>query len=339
MELLLIYLFIALGFSFLCSMLEATLLSISPSFIGAKVKEGKKYGNRLQKLKEDVDKPLAAILTLNTFAHTLGAAGVGAQAQLIWGSEYISIISVILTIVILVLSEIIPKTLGAVHWRRLAGFTSYILNLFIISLYPFVVVSRTITKLLKRKKERKVEREDVEAISEIGFQEGVIGKDESEIIRNLLRLNKLNAEDIMTPRIVVLAADEDELFSSFYKENPKIEFSRIPVYSGSIDNITGFILKDELLENIIMGNGEKKLKEIKREISIVYEGLPVLKLFESLIKQNKHISAVVNEFGGIEGVVTIEDIIETLLGIEIMDEMDNIEDLQKMAKEKWKKKK
>ncbi|RPI75278.1 MAG: DUF21 domain-containing protein [Ignavibacteriales bacterium] len=336
MEQLIFYLFIALGFSFLCSLLEAIILSITPSFIGAKIKAGSKYGIYLKQLKDDIDKPLAAILTLNTFAHTLGAAGVGAQAQIIWGNEYISLVSVIVTILILVLSEIIPKTLGAMYWRRLAGLSSYILRFLIISLYPFVLVSRSITKLFRKNKERTVEREDVEAMSEIGFREGVIGKNESTIIRNLFRLNKLQAQDIMTPRTVILAADEKDFIADFHKENPSIEFSRIPVYSETIDHLTGFILKDELLENIIRGSGNKPLLEIKREINFVYEGLTVLELFESLIKQNKHISAVVNEYGGIEGIVSIEDVIETLLGIEIMDETDNIEDLQKMAKEKWK---
>jgi CBS domain containing-hemolysin-like protein len=339
MELLLFYLFIALGFSFLCSLLEAIILSITPSFIGAKIQEGRKYGFQLQKLKDDIDKPLAAILTLNTFAHTLGAAGVGAQAQLIWGSEYISIISIALTIAILILSEIIPKTLGAVYWRQLAGLSSHILKFFITTLYPFVIVSRLLTKLLRRKKERSVEREDVEAMSEIGYKEGVIGKDESAIITNLLRLNKLQAKYIMTPRTVVRAAEEKELMENFYKENHKLEFSRIPVYIDSIDNITGFILKDELLENIIGGNGKKPLREIRRNINIVYEGLPVFELFRSMIKNNTHISAAANEYGGIEGIITIEDILETLLGLEIMDETDNIEDLQKMAKEKWNRKK
>lgn len=339
MELLLFYLFIALGFSFLCSLLEAVLLSITPSFIEAKIKKGRVYGFSLQKFKEDIDKPLAAILTLNTFAHTLGAAGVGAQAQLIWGSKYVSIISIVLTIAILVLSEIIPKTLGALYWRQLARLSSYILKLLITSLYPFVLLSRLVTRLFKRKKERIVDREDVEAISELGYKEGVIRKVESTIIRNLLQLSKLRTKDIMTPRTVLLGADENELIENFYKENPDLRFSRIPLYVDSIDNITGFFLKDEMLQNIIEGEGNKPLNSIKRNINIVYEGLPILELFNKMIKKNIHLSAVVNEYGGIEGIITIEDFLETLLGLEIMDETDIIEDLQKMAKEKWKKKK
>ena len=336
--LLFLYLFIALFFSFLCSILEAVILSITPSFIGIKIQEGKTYALELQKLKDNIDRPLSAILTLNTFAHTIGAAGVGAQAQLIWGNEYLSIISTILTLIILIFSEIIPKTLGANYWEQLAPFVSPTLKFMIFALYPLVIFSQFITKILKKDKDRSVfSRADFSAMTEMGAKSGIFRRDESKIIQNLLRFNKILVKDIMTPRTVVLAANEDTTVKEFYEKNRNLRFSRIPVFKESKDNPTGFVLKDELLVNIIEKNFDKKLGEMKRDIQVVYEQLPIPELFNYLMEKNEHIAVVIDEYGGMAGVVSMEDVIETLLGMEILDEMDSHADLQMLARKNWEK--
>ncbi|MCF8236031.1 MAG: hemolysin family protein [Bacteroidales bacterium] len=336
MSILILYLTIAILVSFLCSILEAVLLSVTPTYVTVKLQEGKSWAKRLEQYKENIDRPLAAILTLNTFAHTIGAAGVGAQAQIIWGDESLTATSAILTILILVLSEIIPKTIGANYWKNLTGFMVNTLRVMLFILYPFVVVSQMITRFLSKNKIRGVlSRTEFMAMAEAGAREGVIRKHESRIIQNIARFDKIQTKDIMTPRTVVFGAHENTQIQEFYKDHPEIRFSRIPLYGKSMDNITGFVLKDELLAEMINNHGKRPLKTLRRDIPVVYEGLPIPSLYNLLIGENEHIALVVDEYGGTAGVVTIEDVIETLLGMEIVDEMDNIEDLQKTARERW----
>ena len=337
MALLIFYLFIALFFSFLCSILEAIILSISPSYIGIKIEEGSPLKNDLKKLRDNIDKPLSAILTLNTFAHTLGAAGVGAQAQLVWGKEYLSLISAILTVLILVFSEIIPKTLGANYWKELTPFALRTLRVLVTILYPFVIISQGITYVLKKNKIESIfTRSDLQKMAEIVKKEGSIRQNESEIIKNLMSFNQIQVKDIMTPRIVVFAESQDKTIKELEDSIDNIPFSRIPVYKEDIDHITGFVLKDDILQKMAENDTEKPLNSIAREIHVVFTQLPVIELFNHLMKNKAHISLIVDEYGGTEGIITIEDIIETLLGIEIVDETDNVENLQKMAREKWK---
>ncbi len=333
-----VYLAIALGFSFLCSVLEAILLSVTPSYINIKIQDGKKAGEDLKMLKDDIDRPLSAILTLNTFAHTAGAAGVGAQAQLIWGVEYLTLVSIILTLLILFLSEIIPKTIGAMYWRTLAPFAAPLTKILVYTLYPAVWVSQLVTKLIKRDEKKSVlSRADFRAIAEIGIKDGVFRDSESAIIRNLLNFNSILVKNIMTPRTVVLAADEEMSIQAFHKNHQDLRFSRIPVYKNTIDSVTGFVLKDEILLNMINHNGEKPLRDIKRKIEIVPEVVSIPELFKLLVDKNVHIAMVVDEYGGMAGIVTMEDIIETLLGLEITDEYDSVDDLQALARENWEK--
>ncbi|MDX5436372.1 MAG: CNNM domain-containing protein, partial [Pontibacter sp.] len=232
MGLLLLYLAIALVFSFLCSLLEASLLSITPSHVSVVSKESPSLGKDLQHFKDNIDRPLAAILTLNTFAHTIGAAGVGAQAQLIWGEEVLTLVSVVLTIVILILTEIIPKTLGANYWRPLTPFTVRTLKILIYSpLYPIILFSQFITKRLKREKDKSVlSRADFTAMAEIVTQEGVLHQDESRVIHNVLRISLIHAGHIMTPRTVIKAAPEEQFIREFYDHTINLRFSRIPVF-------------------------------------------------------------------------------------------------------------
>ncbi|MFP4091399.1 MAG: CNNM domain-containing protein, partial [Cyclobacteriaceae bacterium] len=329
--------FIALFFSFLCSLLEASLLSITPSYIGVLNQQKSPIAKDLQSFKNNIDKPLAAILTLNTFAHTIGAAGVGAQAQIIWGEAYLTLVSIILTIIVLIFTEIIPKTLGANYWRGLSPFTVKTLKILIFLLYPIIYVSQLITKRLKRNKEESVlSRADFTAMAEIGTKEGILLSNESRVIQNVLRFEQILASDIMTPRTVMLAAPEVQTIQEFY-HNQVLPYSRIPLYVSSIDHISGYVLKDEVMHHIIKGEGEKMLSEIKRPIKAFVEDVSIPKVFAKLMEEKEHITLIVDEYGGTAGILTIEDIIETLLGLEITDEFDDIEDLRKWAKEKGQK--
>lgn len=355
MTLLLVYATVSIFFSFLCSILEAVLLSVTPTFINVKKNLGHAYAKTLEELKKDVDKPLIAILTLNTIAHTVGAILVGVQAKKYYIEEYgsqqthifgfeltedllVGIVSAFMTLLILIVSEIIPKTIGASYWRQLANFTSKAL---IVLMFPLKYTGvlwllQLTTKLIGNKGHGSVlSREGFMAMTEIAEQEGVFQESESKVIKNLLSFKEVHVKDIMTPRAVLKSADEEQTIQSFFDEHPMLRFSRIPIYEGNQDNITGYFLKDQLLEAIIKGNGEQSLKNIKRPILVTDRELPIPNLFEKLIDQREHIALVVDEFGSVSGLVTQEDMIETLLGLEIMDESDTIEDLQLLARKSW----
>lgn len=320
-------------------MLEAIILSTTPTFIEIKSEEKKKYASTLKYLKENIDKPLAAILTLNTFAHTIGAAGVGAQAQILWGNEYLSVVSIVLTLLILFFSEIIPKTLGATYWQQLVPYSTYILKWMIFVLYPFVIISNLLSKITGGKKDEKTfTRQEFSALAKIGMRLGVFNKEESGIIQSLIDFDKITVKKILTPRTVIKSVDEDITVEQFYKTNEPITFSRIPVYKGNPDNITGFILKDEILVAVIEKEYDKKLSEFKREIAVVFENYPVHKLFNEMINKNEQIVLVIDEHGGMEGIVTLEDVLETLIGLEIVDETDRYKDMQILARKVWQEK-
>ncbi|WP_299754603.1 CNNM domain-containing protein [uncultured Pontibacter sp.] len=339
MGLLVLYLAIALFFSFLCSILEATLLSITPSHASILNSQSPALGNDLKEFKDNIDRPLAAILTLNTFAHTIGAAGVGAQAQYIWGEEYLTVISVVLTVIILIFTEIIPKTLGANYWKQLTPFTVRTLKILIYSpLYPFIILSQFITKRLKTEKGRSVlSRADFTAMAELGIKEGIFKKGESQIIQNILRFNSILVRHIMTPRTVIVSAQEDMTMTDFFRDFPDLRFSRIPIYSTNLDDIQGFILKEEVLYKIINNEGHLPLKSVLRKIQVVPEHMAIPTLFNRLLEQQEQIALVVDEYGGTAGLISMEDIIETLLGMEIIDELDQVADLQKWARQNWEK--
>jgi CBS domain containing-hemolysin-like protein len=286
-------------------------------------------------MKDDIDKPLSAILTLNTIAHTVGAAGVGAQAQIVFGSGYVGITSAILTLMILFFSEIIPKTLGATHWRTLAPISSRILRGMIWILYPFVILSQLITRLLGDKKHVTFSREELSAMADRGVEEGIFEQEESDILKNLIRFKSLRIKDIMTPRIVVVGFHEDKTVADVLDKVEELRFSRLPLYGESEDDITGYILKNDLLIALARGDEGKKLKDLKREILILPETISLQTFFERLIEKQEHIAVAVDEYGGFSGVVTMEDLVETLLGMEIVDEVDAIDDMQKMARQKW----
>lgn len=356
MALLIFYAIISIFFSFLCSILEAVLLSINPTFVNLKKKEGKTYATTLENLKKDVDQPLIAILTLNTIAHTVGAILVGVQAKVayaeiygtttrsIFGFEFtedamVGVVSTLMTILILIASEIIPKTIGATYWKQLANFTAKTLRILVLALkYTGLLwILQLFTKMVGGKGHHGsvLSREDFSAMADIAQEDGVFEKSESTIIKNLLQFDEILAKDVMTPRAVLKIASEDQTIKEFFAENPKVRFSRIPVYSKKEDHITGFVLKDTILEELVNTNGEILLSEIRRDILIIKRNTPIPVLFDTLIRERVHIALVVDEYGSVSGLVTMEDIIETLLGLEIMDESDNVADLQELARRNW----
>jgi len=339
--LLITFFLISIVVSFLCSLWEAALLSITPSYAQVKLKEGSRIGQQLQSFKENIDRPLAAILTLNTIAHTVGAIGVGAQAAQIWAEANPMVTSVavpaIMTLGILILSEIIPKTIGANHWQKLAPFMVNSLLVIIFLLYPLVWLTQFITRALKKDKSQSVfSRSEFLAMAEIGVEEGHVEPQQSEVIENLLLLHTVQAKDIMTPRPVVKTASEEMTIQDFFEGNKELPFSRIPLYErDSREDISGYFLKDKLHTSLLQGMASEPLKSIRREIIIIHETFSVPDLFKLFLEKREHIALVVDEFGGMAGIITTEDVIETLLGTEIIDEADHTVDMQALSREKW----
>ncbi|KAB2868442.1 MAG: HlyC/CorC family transporter [Bacteroidales bacterium] len=337
MTLLLIYLFLALTVSFLCSIMEAVLLSSPLSYLKVKEEAGKRGAIIMIKLKQNIDRPLSAILSLNTVAHTVGAAGVGAQATIVFGEEYFGLVSAILTILILVLTEIFPKTIGARYWRELAGVSAIIIRAMIFVTYPLVIISSFITKMFSRKgAEHTTSREEISVLANIGAEEGVFGEKENKIIQNLIRLKSIKTYEVMTPRVVVSVADENMELDDFLKNKEYLRFSRIPVYSENDEHITGYVFRQTVFEKLAEDKVGLKLKDLKREIVFIPNSKPLFGVWELLLDKKEHIAVVVDEYGGMDGIVTMEDIIETLLGFEIVDEKDTIADMQQFARERWK---
>ncbi len=337
MTLLFVYMAIALGVSFLCSILEAVLLSVTPSYVARLQHEAPATGRRLHRLKTQIDRPLAAILSLNTIAHTVGAAGVGAEAQKLWGSGVLAVTSAVLTLLILFLSEIIPKTLGAMFWSRLTGFVAAVLPPLIVVLLPLVWVSEMITRFMKRgHKAGQLSREEFAALARLGAEQGVFDASEMRVIKGLLRFRSLAASDVMTPRTVVHSLDEGTTVGDAIADRQSMVFSRIPLWQGSPDRVTGYVLKDQLLLEAARDRHGMPVRELSRPALMVPATLSLPALFERLLDEREHIAVVLDEYGGLDGVVTMEDVVETLLGLEIVDEMDSVEDMREMARSKWK---
>jgi CBS domain containing-hemolysin-like protein len=333
---LLAYLFLALFVSFLCSIMEAVLLSTPQSFLIVKKEAGHRWATQFAELKINIDKPLAAILSLNTVAHTIGAAGVGAQAIKVFGDAYFGIVSAVLTILILVFTEIIPKTIGAKYWRSLTKSAAFVIRGMVIITYPLVMISLVITKMIsKNSTEHTTSREEIAALTNIGASEGVFSEKEHRIIQNLLKLKNVRVTEIMTPRVVVAFADEILPLKDFLEDKDYLKFSRIPVFKDFEENITGYVFRQTVFEKLAEDQHELKLKDIKREIVIVPNTIVLFSLWEKLLEKKEHIALIVDEYGGLDGIVTMEDIIETFLGLEIIDEKDTITDMQVYARERW----
>ena len=337
MALLGFYLFLAVGVSFLCSILEAALLSITPAHIAVLNERGSKTGKRLRRLKRDIDQPLSAILSLNTIAHTFGAAGVGAQAQVVFGQAWLSLASAIVTLLILVFSEIIPKTLGASYAKQLAGFTAASCRILIFLTWPLVQLSKGITRWLAPDKDAPtVSREEFRVLAQAGTREGVFEEEESNIFLNLIRFSAIRVADIMTPRVAVSMMRCDQSVSDVMDGPRALSFSRFPLYAESDEDIRGYVLKTDIMLAQAQGRGDTRLESLAREVLFVPEFVSLQALFSQLLAKQEHFAVVVDEYGGLAGVVTMEDVLETLLGMEIVDESDTVEDLRHAAREKWK---
>ncbi|MBI6116214.1 CNNM domain-containing protein [Salegentibacter maritimus] len=342
MGLLILFAVLSIFFSFMCSILEAALLSVTPSYIKIKNKEGKAYATTLANFKQDIDKPLIAILTVNTIAHTVGAILVGVQAEKIYGDggNAVGIVSAIMTMAILILSEIIPKTIGATYWQSLGNFTAKTLKIMIFPLqYTGILWFMMLTTKLIGKSAHvsSMNREEFAAITDAAEEEGVFDESETTVIKNLLVFKSVKAKDVMTPYSVAIIENEDTSIEEFHRTHKNLKFSRIPVYKNQTNNVTGFILKDDVLEQMIDDRGPEPLSSLKREIFMSAADTPIPELFENFVQKRGHISMIVDEFGNTVGLVTMEDIIETLLGLEIMDESDSIEDMQMLARQNWEK--
>lgn len=342
---------LSIAFSFLCSILEAVLLSVTPSYVKGQVTAATSTGKLLEEYKQDIDRPLSAILTLNTLAHTVGAIMVGATAGDIYGENYIEIggrqilsyeglVAALMTILILIVSEIIPKTIGANNWKALTPFSVKAIRIIVALLAPFVWVSQLITKSLKKDKDKAVlSRADFVAMTELGTSEGILRDTESAIINNVLSFERMSVRDIMTPRSVTFMLDE-EMKVKDYIDLPEFKtFSRVPIYTGEKDNVTGMILKDDALDVIARDNENVKLSDLRRDLPTVSDEYKLPELLKRTSKDRQHMHLVTDDFGHVVGVVTMEDLFETLLGAEIVDESDVVVDLQAHAKEQWEKKK
>ncbi len=335
MILLLVYIGIALGVSFLCSVLEAVLLSVTPSYIAAEERRGSRNGMLWRGYKTDIDRPLAAILSLNTIAHTVGAAGAGAQATMLFGEVYFGLISAVLTLLILIVSEIIPKTLGASYWRKLAPLCAGILRVVVWSMYPLVVMAKGITQLMSRSAHtHSISREEFVALAEVAVSEGILDQEESDAVTSLIRFRSLQAKDVMTPRLVIFSLEENTSVKAILDGDEDIPFSRIPIYSEDADNISGYIRKDELMQAMTR-TPDAPLSSLRRDLLVVPETLLTSELLQNLIETRVQMALVVNEYGSVMGLVTVEDLIETMIGMQIVDETDTTEHMQTLARELW----
>ncbi|WP_375568612.1 hemolysin family protein [Ahrensia marina] len=333
MTLLILFVVLAIGVSFLCSILEAVLLSITPSFVEAAEEDRPKLAQKLRRLRTDIERPLAAILSLNTIAHTVGATGAGAQAAMVFDDAGVGIFSALLTLGILVLSEIIPKTLGATYWRPLAPFAVRVLPWLIIAQLPLVWMSQWITRLLTRGKiEAEVSRDEITALATAGQRLGVVEEDETRVVANLFRLPEIATKEVMTPRTVIEHVRAEATIAEVLAERDVFTHSRLPVTGETIDDVRGFALTRDLLLAAARGKGEQTVQTFSREIPRVSEGTDLDSLLDSLMDRDAHIALVEDDYGGTAGLVTMEDVLETLLGTEIMDEHDKAADLRKVAR-------
>ena len=338
MFILFVYLFSALAVSFLCSILESSLLSTTLSYLQMREDDGDKSATLLKHYKQESDRPLAAILSLNTIANTIGAAGVGRQATLLFGSEWFGLVSAVTTLLILVFAEIFPKTIGTTRWRSLTGFTARTLRVLIWVLFPIVWCIEKLTHAITpqaAEDETSVSREEVSAMANVGEEEGVFDEDENKIIQNIIKLDDVKAYDIMTPRVVCSTAPESMTLREFYDDDKYDHFSRIPVYADSPEFITGYILRSDALELLAEDKFLVRLSEIRRPLPYFNEETAIPEIWDSLIEHKEQIAIVIDDYGAMQGIITLEDVIETVFGLEITDENDQFTDMQQYARERW----
>ncbi|MBQ9310616.1 MAG: DUF21 domain-containing protein [Bacteroidales bacterium] len=337
MLLLLLDLFLTVGISFLCSILESVLMSTPLSYIVMREEENYRPAAKFKKYKTDIDRPIAAILAMNTIANTFGASLVGVLTAKAFGSSFVGWMSAITTLLILICSEIIPKTIGTSNYKNLMGFTTRGISFLLVVMYPLVELIRYISSRFAHDDEASISREEVSAMANAGEEEGVIDRSENKVIQNIIKLDNVKAYEAMTPRVVCSVAPESMTLKEYFEDDAFEHHSRIPVYSESPEYITGYILRDDALEDLAEDKFTKKLKDIRRDISYFNEEASLADIWETLLKNREQIALIIDEYGCFEGVLTLEDIIETIFGLEIMDEMDEVSDMQEFAKERWKK--
>ena len=339
MTALFVYFFTALLVSFLCSLLESVLLSVSHAHIAVLVKEGKQRGIIMSSLKENINRPLSAILTINTIANTVGAAGVGAQTYSVFGSSWVAISSFVLTLSILFFSEIIPKTLGANYTRSLVGFTAYMTRGLIFIVFPMVFIGEKISKFLKKddKDKSKASREELIAMAELSEDEGAIDRQEGDIIENLMKLDNISAEEVMTPRSVMFALSKMDTVGEVVDKYTPLVFSRIPIYESSLDQIIGFVHRYDLVNKQAEDQFHVQMYSLMEPVHTISDKESVATILDQFVKRRQQIFIVADEFGTTTGLITLEDAIETLLGVEIVDEHDSVVDIRKLASAKLEK--
>lgn len=336
MTLLLVFLLSAMAISFLCSILEATLMSTPISYVTMKEDEGYKPAALMKSFKMDSSRPLAAILSLNTIANTIGAAGVGQQASIVFGSRWFGLVSAVTTILILVFSEIIPKTIGTTHCKSLMGVAARIIRVMIYALFPIVVCVEFLQKLITPKeKETVISRDEVGAMADVAEESGELDEDENEIIQNLINIDEITAADAMTPRVVAAIAPESMTVKSFYRDKRFQHHSRIPVYDGNDEYITGYVLRIEALQLLAEDKFDKRLGDIRRDIASFSEDTTLDVIWDEMLSKDEQISVIINEYGSFQGILSLEDVIETILGDEIVDERDAVRDMQQLARDRW----
>lgn len=336
MTALVLFLVIPSSIYFLCSLLESVILSVSHSYIVLLGRRNRTSGRILGELKQNINRPLAAILIFNTVASTVGAMGVGAQTYKIFGSRWIAVSSAVLTILTLVFSELLPKTLGANHWKKLAPAASYLILGLIFITFPLVRMLELFSRSLARKPDAAtISREEIIILAETAANERVLERKEAQIIENLLLLSEIRTADILTPRSVILALQKDETVGEALADNPNIRFTRIPVYNNGVDDVIGLVLHDRLLEACYTGRRDIKIETLMGPIHAVPESKPIAELLDEFINRREHLFEVVDEYGGTAGIVTLEDVLETLLGVEIVDEFDSVDDMRAYAVERW----
>ena len=335
---LLAFLLSAMCISFLCSLLEATLMSTPLSYVTMREEEGYKPAVKFKQYKQESSRPIAAILSLNTIANTIGAAGVGQQATIVFGSAWFGVVSAITTILILVFSEIIPKTIGTTRWKSLMGFTTVVLTGLIYLLYPVVRLVELLTNLISpNEPDTMVSREEVSAMANVAEEGGDLEEDENTIIQNLINMDEVIASDAMTPRVVCDIAPETMTAKQFFKDKRYLHHSRIPVYDKDEEYITGYILRMEAVQLMAEDKFDVTLGSIRREIQSFPKDKPLDEIWDVMIEKDEQISVIIDEYGCFQGILTLEDVIETLIGDEIVDEMDTVRDMQQLARDKWKK--
>jgi len=338
LDLLLLFFFLSVGVSFLCSVLESVLLSINMSYVAVLEKERPSVGKLLRMQKENINKSIASILILNTIANTLGAAAVGAQASEVFGNDAVVVVSVVLTFAILFFSEIIPKTIGAIYWKQLAPMAAQFIRVFIWLTYPIILTTLAVTNKISKGKtdSHSLTKEELLESMLMSEDEGVIDEKESDVIENILNLDNIKVSEVLTPRSVVFALDENRTIKDIIASEESIfKFSRIPVYKGSIEDVTGLVLTKKIFKQALTDENAT-LASIKKDIFTINENIPVSKALDLFIAKKEHMFLVTDNYDQTDGIITLEDCVETVLGVEIMDESDTTEDMRELAKRKMK---